>query len=153
MLYTVMKVYTLWKEEWTQHFVIKCITQSFSGVREDKDRLWYSIFTNPSSQAGYDTRSIFKQSLTAILTLNFFFSWLYHTVLSSRLHLALLLLLSQGLLNCCGLLGVLLNSKLALIQDSHWPPTDSDPHVGFCIYHFIMLMISNQPHSYFSLFT
>ena len=31
------------------------------------------LFTNPSARAGYDTRSIFKQSLTG-LNLEFFFS-------------------------------------------------------------------------------
>ena len=40
-----------------------------------------------------------RQRQTAILTHNYFFSWPYHTVLSSRPHLALLLLLGRGLLN------------------------------------------------------
>ena len=34
----------------------------------------YIIFTNPSARAGYDTRSIFKRSLTG-LNLEFSFSW------------------------------------------------------------------------------
>ena len=38
-----------------------------------------SIFTNPSAQAGYDTRSIFKQSLTG---LNSEFSFSYTSCLT-----------------------------------------------------------------------
>ena len=34
---------------------------------------WTIIFTNPSARAGYDTRSIFKRSLTG-LNSEFFFS-------------------------------------------------------------------------------
>ena len=48
-----------------------------------------------------------RQRQTAILTHNFFFSWSYHSVLSSRLHLACLLLLSWGGIQpetCSGLL-------------------------------------------------
>ena len=39
---------------------------SFSG--------WVVLFTNPSARAGYDTRSIFKRSLTG-LNSEFSFSW------------------------------------------------------------------------------
>ena len=37
------------------------------------DRI-HIIFTNPSGRTGYDTRSIFKRSLTGF-NLEFFFSW------------------------------------------------------------------------------
>ena len=36
----------------------------------------YIIFTNPSARAGYDTRSIFKRSLTGSNS-EFSFSWIY----------------------------------------------------------------------------
>ena len=36
------------------------------GVKTDVDKVEVILFTNPSARAGYDTRSIFKQSLTSL---------------------------------------------------------------------------------------
>ena len=56
------------------------------------------------------------------MTHNFLFSWPYHTVLSSRPHLAHLLLLGQGYFigGSCRPPGVLSDCKLGLTLDSHW---------------------------------
>ena len=39
-----------------------CVAVSIS----DDDNHYLSMFTNPSARAGYDTRSIFKQSLAGL---------------------------------------------------------------------------------------
>ena len=47
------------KDEAVNHLISKC---SYKYTRDT--RVGIIIFTNPSAQAGYDTRSIFKRSLT-----------------------------------------------------------------------------------------
>ena len=66
--------------------------------------LWYnsitilhsiSIFTNPSAQAGYDTRSIFKWSLTG-LNSEFSFSWTSCLIKAEELSLSYYLPIAGG---------------------------------------------------------
>ena len=49
------------------------------GMTEDFSNFYLILFTNPSAQAGYDTRSIFKRSLTG---LNSEFSFFYTSCLT-----------------------------------------------------------------------
>ena len=70
-----------------------------------------------------------RQCQTAILIRNFFVSWPYQTVLSSRLHLALHLFLRwRGVLNRCPAVGCCLSRALLMIASWHWLKIHIDPN-------------------------
>ena len=59
-----MKAYIRHILTWKQ-FDINVFTNSFNPVEVD-DEYYLILFTNHSARAGYDTRSIFKRSLTGL---------------------------------------------------------------------------------------
>ena len=47
---------------WDNRLIIYTISQ----IKKNQPIYYLTIFTNPSARAGYDTRSIFKRSLTGL---------------------------------------------------------------------------------------
>ena len=151
MLYTVMK-------EEPQHFFMKVyrLFYSFAGGQISGERERERERESVCVCVCVCERQTDRQ--TAILTYNFF-SWPYHAVLFSRPHLALLLLLGQGMgITQTPLWTAAPGNRSPWLQDGSdsrltLTPTDSNPHAGICIYHFITPAISDQPLDCFGLFT
>ena len=91
-----------------------------------------------------------RQRQTAILSHNFHFSRQYHAMLSSRPHIALLLLLGRRVLNWRPLWATSLTVTSSWDSNTH---TVSNWFEHSHIYHFIMPTISDQPRDCFRLFT
>ena len=69
-IYIYIYIY-IWMSDYQRYLV----TVSFLPIdHQDKCLIWWFIFTKPSTRAGYDTRSIFKRSLTGLNSV-FSFSW------------------------------------------------------------------------------